>query len=184
MSVTDAIRERRSIRKYERKPVPEAIVKELLSLAVYSPSAMHREPWRFIVITDPKKIKELSDDVKRLTPLVGLGMKFVERFQSRKDLIFYDAPLLVLVCAPKGDEYAVLDCGILAQTMFLAAYSHGLGSCFIGFARSLNKDEKVLKELGVPAGYEISAPLIFGYPAEKKEVPERKYEDKVLKWCK
>jgi len=184
MSVTDAIRERRSIRKYEPRPVPEQIVKELLSLAAYSPSAMHREPWRFIIVTDPKKIRELSDAVKRLMPLIGLAARFVERMQSREDTIFYGAPLLILVCAPKGDNWAMLDCGILAQTMFLAAQSHGIGSCFIGFAQSLNKDEKLLKELGVPSGQEIVAPLIFGYPAEKKEVPERKYEDKVLKWYK
>ena len=75
-----------------------------------------------------------------------------------------------------------IDCGIVAQTMFLAAHSLGLGSCFIGFAQALNRDRQVLDGLGVPRDHEIIAPLIFGYPAESKEVPKRAFEDKVLKW--
>lgn len=179
--VLDAIRGRRSIRKYSTKPIPKEIVEQLLSAAVYSPSAMNRQPWRFVVITNRQKIKELSDAVKRLTPLTGLAQRFVERMTSREDLIFYSVPLLILVAAPKGYKWAHIDCGILAQTMFLAAHSLGLGSCFIGFAHALNKDGKLLRKLGIPEGMEIAAPLIFGYPAEEKPVPEREYEDKVLK---
>jgi len=180
--VIDVIRARRSIRKYTGKPVTKEVIGQLLSAAVMSPSAMDREPWRFVVITDKAKIKELSDAVKRLTPLQGLAQKFVERMTSREDLIFYSAPLLILIVAQKDYKWAHLDCGILAQTMFLAAKSFGLGSCFIGFARALNNDHELLRSLGVPEGDEIVAPLIFGYQAEEKKAPERKFEDKVLKW--
>ncbi len=173
-AVMKAIRERRSIRKYEENPVPKEAIDELLSAATMSPSAMNRQPWDFIVVTDRKMIKELSDRVKKQMRLVGYAQKYAERFTGGEDLVFYSAPLLVLVTAPKDYEWAGLDCGILAQTMFLAAYSLGLGSCFIGFARMLNKDGEALEMLGVPPDREICAPLIFGYPAEKKEAPERK----------
>ena len=190
--VLKAIRERRSIRKYQDKPVPKEVAEQLLASAVFSPSSMHREPWRFVVVSDKRKIRELSDDVKRLTPIVGLAQRFVEKMQSRDDLIFYSAPLLILVTAPRGDllsqavspgnKWTQIDCGLLAQTMFLAAHSLGLGSCYIGLAQVLNKDKELLKGLGVPADHDIIAPLIFGYPAEEKEAPQRRFNDKILKW--
>ena len=173
-AVMKAIRERRSIRKYEEKPVPKEVVDELLSAAVMAPSAMNRQPWEFIVVTDRKMISELSGGVKKQAWLIGYAQKYAEMFTSGEDLIFYSAPLLVIVTAPKNYEWAELDCGILAQTMFLAAHSLGLGSCFVGFGRMLNKDAEALRMLGVPPDREICAPLIFGYAAEEKGIPERK----------
>lgn len=179
--VLSAIRARRSIRKFQAKPVPPGLVEELLRAASFSPSAMNSQQWRFTVITSPAKIRELSDAVKRLTPREGLHPRFAARFESREDTLFYNAPLLILVSSGRPNKYAEIDCGILAQTMFLAAQSLGLGSCFIGLAQPLNNDKNLLASLGLPDGYEIVAPLIFGYPAEEKEAPERTFEDKVLK---
>jgi len=181
--VLDAIRERRSTRKFLDKPVPKEVVEQLLSAAVYSPSAMHKEPWRFVVISDRKKIKELSDAAKRLYASAGMPAKYLERMQSKEDTMFHGAPLLILVFADrKTTRWVDVDCGILAQTLFLAAQSLGLGSCFIGLAQSLNKDAGILRELGMPEGYELVAPLIFGYPAEKIPVHERSWKEKVLGW--
>ena len=146
-----------------------------------SPSAMHKEPWRFIVITDRKMINELSDRVKKRAGIIGHAPRFAERFTSREDTIFYGAPLLIIVIAPKENEWAHIDCGILAQTMFLAAHSLGLGSCYIGFGRMLNSDAEALKLLGIPSDMEIVAPLIFGYSSEEKPAQKRSFEDKILK---
>jgi len=181
--VIDNIRSRRSIRKYLQTPVPDAVINELLQAAVYAPSAMDAQGWRFIVVKNPAKIKELSDHVKRLFPPEMLSSPGrIARVKSAEDTFFYKAPLLILVTANKAaNPWVVVDVGILAQTMFLAAKSLGLGSCFIGLALPLNNDKALLKQLGVPEGHEIVAPLIFGYPAEDKPVPERTFEDKVLK---
>ena len=83
----------------------------------------------------------------------------------------------------KNEEWRtvnLLDCGLAAQNMFLAAYQAGLGSCFIGFAAFLNQDPKVLTEIGIPEDHELVAPLIFGYPNETPVSKSR--EPKVLKW--
>lgn len=180
--VLKAIYGRRSIRKYQDKPVPKEVIEQLLDAAVMSPNAMHREPWRFIVVESREKISYLSEKVKGSMKLLGLAIRVVEFVKRRGDNIFYDAPLLVIMTAKKGYTWAKMDCGIAAQTMLLAAYSLGLGSCYIGFGNYLNNDKEVLKELGVPEDHEIIAPLIFGYAADEKPTPDRK--PKILNWIK
>ncbi len=179
-SVIDAIYSRRSIRSYQDKPVPKETIKTLLSAAVMAPSAMNRQPWRFVVIESKDKIRELSRQVKKQMGLLGYGLRFTEIVKSQDDKVFYGAPLLILVSAEKEDQWSRINCGILAQTMFLAAYSLGLGSCYIGFANSLNNDPSILSDLGIPREHDIIGALVFGYPSEKKEIPAR--EPKVLKW--
>lgn len=183
--VIKAIYERRSIRKYEEKPVPKEVIEQLLSAAAMSPSAMNKQPWEFVVVTDRKVIKELSDHVKKKLGTIGVFQRFAEKVTSREDLIFYSAPLLIMVTAPKSTQWAgvnmsLVDCAILSQTMLLASHSLDLGSCFIGFAYLLNDDQDALKTLGIPEDRMIAAPLIFGYPSERKGIPDRK--PKVSKW--
>ena len=183
--VIKAIDDRRSIRKYQEKPVSKEVIEQLLSAAAMSPSAMNKQPWEFVVVTDRDMISELSDRVKKKLGTIGVLQKFAEKITSREDLIFHRAPLLIIVTAPKSAQWAgvnmsLIDCAILSQTMMLASHSLGLGSCFIGFAYLLNDDQDALRTLGIPEDRMIAAPLIFGYPSEKKGVPERR--PKVSKW--
>ncbi len=64
----------------------------------------------------------------------------------------------------------------------LAAKSLGLGSCWIGLAKHLEEDEEFLKEAGVPEGYRLVAPLIFGYPADGEHKAPSRNADVILKW--
>lgn len=185
MELDACIKGRRSIRRYEEKPVPKAIIEKLLDSGVSAPSGMNAQPWRFVVIENKDAIKKLSQRTKELL----LGMQWPENiktaFKSEKDTIFYGAPLLILVCVPKKEEWKtvnLLDCALAAENMFLTAYQEGLGSCFIGFGNFLNQDPKILAEYGVPEDHEVLAPLIFGYPAESPAAKAR--EVKVLKWIK
>lgn len=180
--VIDAITKRRSIRRYLDKPVPREIIELLLNTAVMSPSAMNKQPWRFIVIENKERIRELSEKVKKQMGLLGYGLRFAEIIQGKRDTIFHNAPLLIIIAADRNYKWSKIDCGIIAQSMFLAAYSLGLGSCYIGFANTLNNDKETLKELKVPENHEIISPLIFGYPAETKEAEKR--EPRVVNWIR
>jgi nitroreductase len=173
METEKTILERRSVREYEDKKVPEDIVAKLLKSGAMAPSTMDKQPCRFIVITNQDKIKELSKKVKEKLSGVSILSKFFEARKSLEDPIFYSAPLLILIVAEKND-WAPINCSLAAQNMMLRAYDMGLGSCFIGFLRYLKDDTETIRSLGVEDNQEIFCPLIFGYP---KELPEQKIRE-------
>ena len=96
------------------------------------------------------------------------------------DSIFYNAPLLIVISGKKGYNYLKADSNLAAQTLFLAAHSFGIGSCYIGLANTLQEDKEARKLMKMPEDHEIISFLIFGYPNEEKPVPKR--EPKVLAW--
>ena len=186
MELEDCIKGRRSIRAYKDEAVSEEIVKQVLDAGVWAPSGMNEQPWRFIIIQDRDTINKLSNKTKELVSQLEWASGFKQMMSSDKDVIFYGAPLLILVCIEKKDKMMrdmnLLDCGLLAENMFLKAFELGLGHCFIGFASFLNSDPKTLAEVGVSENYELVAPLIFGKPAENPEPKTR--ETKILEWSK
>ena len=184
MELDACITGRRSIRSYKDKAVPKDVINMILEAGSLAPSGMNGQPWRFTVIEKRGIINDLS---RRTKEMVMQSMRLPENllaaFKSDKDVVFYGAPLIILISVAKKEEWRtvnLLDCGLAAQNMFLAAYQAGLGSCFIGFAAFLNQDPKALAEIGIPEDHELMAPLIFGYPNETPEPKSR--EVKVLKW--
>ncbi len=111
-AVLKIIQERRSVRAYEDKQVPEELVREIIKAGVWAPNGMGTEPLRFVVISDRKALKKYSDLAKK----IGLeGMKkaraaadpskqggmdsLIGMLSDPKFELFYGAPLLVLVFA-------------------------------------------------------------------------------------
>lgn len=167
--VIEVIKSRRAIRSFEDKPVPESAIQTMLEAATYAPSAINIQPWKFTLITNKDAMKHLSDTAKpallRMLPDVGdeglAGIK--KQLTNPQYNIFYNAPLLIFVSGVKS-PYAIYDCSMAAQNMMLAAYTLGIGSCWIGTAVGLANDPKVKAELGVPEDHEVHAAIIFGYP--------------------
>jgi len=185
MELDQCISGRRSIRKYKDTAVPKEIIDKILKAGTMAPSGMNAQPWNFVVIENRDTINDLSKKTKSILLKVPWPEEFRKAFQSEKDVIFYGAPLLILVSVPKREEMRnvnLLDCGLAAENMFLTACQEGLGSCFIGFASFLNQEPNTLAEVGIPNDYELMAPLIFGYPAESPAQKPR--ETKILKWIK
>ena len=186
MELDTCLMGRRSIRKFEDRAVPKTVIDKLLEAGVWAPSGMNSQPWHFTVVENREIINMLSRRTKELvTKSMLLSANLQAEFKSDKDVVFYDAPLLILISTKENKDLRtlnLLDCGLAAQNMFLAAYQAGLGSCFIGFAAFLNQDPKLLAEIGIPEDYELIAPLIFGYPNENPAPNPR--EVKLLKWIK
>ena len=171
METEKAILGRRSVRAYDDKAVPEDVIQQILKAGAMAPSAMDAQPCRFIIVTDSKKLKELSDHIK--SKLGAFGPRFAKRTKLKEDVVFYGAPLLVLIVAEKG-TWTDIDCALAAQNMMLRAYDLGIGSCFIGFAKALKDNRDILRNLGIDDSQELYCSLIFGYP---KKWPEPMVRD-------
>ncbi len=188
--VIEIMKARRCVRSYKKDLIPEADVKFLIDCASFAPSGMNMQPWGFLVIQNKDVIRKLSEIGKRT--MIPLIEQFKNSSQGARDYLvflktegtdmFYDAPLLVIILGNKSAPTAVYDCSMAAQNMMLAATSIGIGSCWIGGVHRALLDGKLLKELGAPEGYIAVAPLIFGYPKGKTEMPDR-IEPEVI-WVK
>ncbi|MGA3111522.1 MAG: nitroreductase [Candidatus Bathyarchaeia archaeon] len=167
--VLEAIKSRRAIRSYEDKPVPESAIETMLEAAIYAPSAINIQPWKFTIVTSKTEMKRLSDIAKPalLRTLPDAGNQALSALKKSlsdpKYNIFYEAPLLIFVSGEKS-RFGIYDCSMAAQNMMLTAYSLGIGSCWIGTAVALANEPKMKIELGIPEDHEVHAAIIFGYP--------------------
>ena len=158
MSLLDLILSRRSIRSYEKKEIPEDVLKRILEAGRQAPSAGNRQPIRFIVVKEPDVLKNLCD-------------KLINRFVKY-------APVAVVGCANVKSlltgRWAIVDTTIAMQNMVIAAWTFGIGSCWVG---ACNK-ETVKKLLNVPDKWKFVALLTLGYPAEQPKPRKKKqFED-------
>ena len=125
-----------------------------------------------IPIEAPKKrankalIKKLSDGITAALKKEAPAMKAPPNFHPN---FFYEAPLLIIITAPKDNHFAVSDGALAAQNIMLCAASLDLGSCFIGMARFIKKDPEMCRELHIDDNMDIVATVICGYPAEDPE---------------
>ncbi len=153
MSALDVIITRRSIRKYEDKQIPKKVLDQILEAGRQSPSAVNLQPYRFVVVTDPEIKKQMK----------GIFSRFIA-----------DAPVILVGCANTKarltGKWAEVDASIAMQNMVIAAWSMGVGSCWIG---SFNED-KTKELLEIPEDYKIVALITLGYPAESPEEKKKK----------
>lgn len=178
MSVLHAIYARRAIRDYTPKVPEESTIQELLQAAVQAPTAMHGEPWGFVVVQDTALLKSYSDRAKDLVlataPRDAKTSRYATLLASPLFNIFYDANTLVVICATSQGPYTTADCWLAAENFMLAACGLGLGTCCIGFALPLLNTAEVKAELGIPEDGAAVAAIILGYPSEIPPAPGRR----------
>ncbi len=171
MDVKQAIRKRRSIRKYLDRAVSDELISELIDAARLAPSGLNAQPSRFLVVKDEKTRSRLR-----------------ENNVCAQDFVCH-APAIIVCCTDPGaykknvegmdstdKTRAIRDLSIASSFLVLRATELGLGTCFVGWA-----DEARIKEvLGIPEGYLVPFVITAGYPAEKPKAMPRKMIDEVL----
>lgn len=187
----NAIYHRRAVRAYLPRQPDEAQIRELLAAAVQAPTAMHLEPWRFVVVQDKARLKRYSDRAKSLLvePAVAVGWGSAARRKKSHPAmledpafnIFYDAGTLIVVCRAADTPFAEADCWLAAQNLMLAAHAKGLATCPIGFAVKVLNEPDVKRELGIPAEGAAVAPVILG-TAKAEAAPVSRKAPLVLRW--
>ena len=186
-NVIEAILARRSVRTFVPHQLDHNTVQTLLEAAVRAPSAMHEEPWAFVVVQNRGLLKQLSDRAKpifieemRHHNNKGAPHSF-EHFAKPDFDIFYGAGTLIIICAKPSSPFVTADCWLAAENMMLAACDMGLGSCVIGSSVSTLNIRAVKAELGIPDEFKAIAPVIVGMPKEEIPATSRK-EPLILAW--
>lgn len=164
MNVYEAIEKRRSVRAYKNEDVSEEKLKKILEAGRLAPSAHNSQEYKFIVVKDAKKRKELAE--------AASGQKFIAQ-----------APVIIIAVSLNpghlmGSEvpaYA-MDLAIALDYMTLAAVEEGLGTCWIGAF----SQEKVKKVLNIPDTYKVAALLPLGIPDDEPGVKSRKKTEEIV----
>jgi len=144
MDTLTCIRTRREIRDYEDKPLPPETLQRILEAGRFAPSSKNSQPWHFIVVRDNQTLRKISD----LTP-------------TGKHIANAPAAIAVVMDGAKLPE---IDGTRAIQNMVLAAWSLGVGSCWV-----TNFYEDGVKDLlGVPQRMKLITVMPFGYPTEPK----------------
>jgi nitroreductase len=196
LSALDAIFSRRSVRAYADQPLDEATVRALLEAAVQAPTAMHSEPWVFLVVQDREVLRRVSDRAKGSWAQeaahyrdlhhpgdAAAASAFATRFASPNFCVFYDAGTLIVIGVRRPAPFAAADCWLAAENLMLAASALGLGTCCIGSAvPALNRPE-TKAELNLPGDLELIAPIIVGVPRDSAAAVSRKDPD-IAAWLR
>jgi nitroreductase len=189
LGVLEAIRQRRAVRNYIQENPGDDCIRGLLEAAVCAPTAMHLEPWAFVVVQDRALLKRYSDRAKAMVldeHRQGEDARISSHLGMLRDPgynIFYDSGTLVVICRKANSPFADADCWLAAENLMLAAVAGGLGTCCIGFALPVLNAPDVKRELGIPEEGAAVAPILLGrVRGTVAAVPRRPPE--ILRWVR
>lgn len=149
MDVSEAIRTKRAIRKFQDKPLPEEVVHSILNAGRRSQSSKNEQPWQFIAIQDKSVLQALSECGSWAGHLAGAALG-----------------VAILTPEPTAKFQTMFDAGQAAAFMQLAAWELGVGSV----PASIYETEKAREILGFPEEWHLRIALSFGYPVEEEKL--------------
>jgi len=147
MDALEAIKGRRSIRKYKPTAVPEEKLTQILEAGRWAPSASNSQPWKFIVVRNEKVRNELA------------------RVATYGSFLAQAPVAIAVVIDPRASNHPVEDGAAAAQNMLLAAHALGLGTCWIGSYDSAYEG-RAKEVLGIPDDKRLQSLIALGYAAE------------------
>ncbi|NLF26631.1 MAG: nitroreductase [Clostridiales bacterium] len=171
------IADRYSCRDFKPDRLPDEALRAIALAAVQSPSGMNNQPWRAIVVRDQRLMDEFEAEGMRILKAMD-DQSAYNRIMGRGGRIFYGAPAMVVVPIQPGAE---LDCGIVCQSIALAAASLSIGSVICGMASlplSGGRGAEFIARLGFPEGYVFGCSVLLGY-ANTKKPPHEPDESKI-----
>lgn len=159
-----------SCRSYTDTPLDRNDITLLIEAARWAPSGGNLQPWRFVVVSDYERRRQLA------------------RAAYNQDFLA-QAPVVIVICAvpeesvriygDRGrDLYCLQDTAAAAENLLLAAADNGLGSCWVGAFDEI----RVVQILGLAAGWRPVSLLALGHPAEREPQRSRRPIDEVVCW--
>jgi nitroreductase/NAD-dependent dihydropyrimidine dehydrogenase PreA subunit len=187
------LRERRSVRSYLDKPVPQKVLERIIEAGRYAPTGTNSQNVHYVVLTVPAQIDQLRGMVisfyMRIFKLIRwklsafllslfAGRRIVEKLRESipklehvkglmdqgEDCLFYHAPAVMVVHAESWDTCSPFNCAVALYHCSLMAHTLGIGCCFNGYLEgAINNDRKIKRWLGIPRDHRCYAAMTLGY---------------------
>jgi len=164
----EAVRGRRSIRKYEEKTVPDDLLHQVLEAVQWAPSWANTQCWESVVVKDAATKQKLQGTIGDRNPATNALLQ---------------APVILAICGKlkssgyykdqvttKFGDWFMFDLGLATQNLCLVAHNLGLGTVIVG----LFDHARAAEILQVPAGYELVSLVPLGFPAKISPAPKRR----------
>jgi nitroreductase len=143
MNAIEAIKRRRSIRNYKDEPIPKSLLQELVDSARFAPTARGIQPWEFVVVTNPKNLKEIGE--------LAENAKFITSAKA----------CIAVFCS--DTKYYLEDGCAATENILIAATVLGIGSCWVAGDKKPYCGQ-VAKLLNVPVSFKLVSLIALGYP--------------------
>ena len=174
-SLMETILNRRSIRRYQEKDIPDEVLHKVLEAARWAPSWANTQAWEFVVVKDRSIKEKIQATVNNRNPSY---------------LALVNAPVLLVVCGQLkksgyyndqyptkfGSEWFMYDLGLATQNLCLAAHDSGLGTVIVG----LFNHDRVGEVINLPANHEVLVLIPLGYPDQNPKPPKRRERDEFI----
>ena len=174
-SLMETILNRRSIRRYQEKDIPDEVLHKVLEAARWAPSWANTQAWEFVVVKDRSIKEKIQATVNNRNPSY---------------LALVNAPVLLVVCGQLkksgyyndqyptkfGSEWFMYDLGLATQNLCLAAHDSGLGTVIVG----LFNHDRVGEVINLPANHEVLVLIPLGYPDQNPKPPKRRERDEFV----
>lgn len=200
MELWEALRNRRSIRKYKSDPVDKETLRKLVDAARLAPNNGNSQPWEFVFVCDPDLVEEVSVIVRNVheTYFSSARIDALSDERLEKTVLLYSGmekvPVYLLVCLnqktnqlhPEYAEWNTLwnnhSIGAALNNLMLAAVEEGLGTCWLGTPGW--KEDKLKELLKIPEHIKIVAVTPVGYPDESPKARPRKHVEEIAHFDK
>lgn len=166
----DCIMTRASVRKYKKDAIPDSLMEKVLRAGMAAPTAMNKQPWRFVVINE----RALLDSINRQMPNVHCQ----------------DCPAAILVCGDmekaiegEGRDYWIQDTSAATENILLAAHALGLGTVWCGLTPISERVAWMKRFLNIPAGIEPLGIICIGWP-DGEATPKDKWNAEAIHYNK
>ena len=170
----ETILNRRSIRRYQEKDIPDEVLHKVLEAARWAPSWANTQAWEFVVVKDRSIKEKIQATVNNRNPSY---------------LALVNAPVLLVVCGQlkksgyyndqyptKFGDWFMYDLGLATQNLCLAAHDSGLGTVIVG----LFEHDRVGEIINLPANHEVLVLIPLGYPDQNPKPPKRRERDEFI----
>jgi len=186
LQLEQLIKSRRSVRNFKKKKIEKATFSKLIEISRYAPTGSNSQQVQWLVINSPEKVADFAAKTMNFFRLAAqremppLEKRYIEsvirRWDAGHDIIFRNAPALVIAYAPAKSNSALVDSTLALSYLDLTATGFGLGCCWAGFfMRASANSPEIQAALNLPEGNALMGALMIGYPKNKfHRVPPRK----------